>query len=309
MPNTFNADLFDKFETITGIAVTINYAESADEIAMKLRATQGRGYDLVMVADYQIPHLIKEGIIQSLDHTQLPFFDDIYPVLLNHAFDPSNHYSIPYYWGVYGFGIDKNFFGNKTVFSWHDLFHPAQCSCVGMREDIRELIFIAAYYLFNRVDNLSDAQFEEIKKLLVAQKKYVTLYADERIDSLLISQTCPLVLTISGDIARLMSHYPSIDFVIPKEGSFVDIDSFVIPSLSESTADIYTFLRFLYLPATMSHYARLFRFSPPVKTVKTYAEIPLFVQPTQELFSRLHFFATVIPQSRISDILIALKAA
>lgn len=311
MPNSLNVDMFDAFTKKTGISVSLSYAENADEIGMKLRSTRGRGYDLIMVADYQIPELVRLDIVQPLEREKLTFFDALYPALLDHAFDPKNRYSIPYYWGVYGFGIDKRFFDPETIFSWRDIFDQTGNHeyMIGMRDDIRELVFIAAYYLFGTASNLTDEQYEQIQTVLIAQKKRVALYADERIDSLLISGTSPLVLTISGDISRLLNAYEHVDFVIPQEGSFVDIDSLVISSACKNTDFVYAFLNYLYSEPVLSYYAHHFKLSPPLSTVNSYVKIPFLAHPTEELFSQLRFFDTVIPQSRINAILVALKSA
>lgn len=310
MPNSLNMDMFDAFTQKTGIKVSLSYAENADEIGMKLRATRGSGYDLIMVADYQIPELVRTAIIQPLEHNKIDFFDKIYPALCNHAFDPENRHSIPYYWGVYGFGINRNYFNTQTQFTWEDLFElESRAYMVGMRDDIRELIFIAAYYLFGTASHLNSEQYEQIQKLLIAQKRNVVMYADERIDSLLISGTSPLVLTISGDISRVMNTYSFVDFVMPSEGSFVDIDSFVVSAACKNSAAVYQFLNYLYSESVLSYYAQHFRLSPPISTVNSYVKIPLLVYPTEELFSQLQFFDTVIPQHQINAILVALKSA
>ncbi len=310
MPNSLNVDMFDAFAKQTGISVSLSYAENADEIGMKLRSTRGRGYDLIMVADYQIPELIRLGIVQPLEREKLTFFDALYPALLDHAFDPKNRFSIPYYWGVYGFGIDTRFFDAHKEFSWKDIFDTEHHDyMIGMRDDIRELVFIAAYYLFGTASDLTDEQYQQIQDLLIAQKKRVALYADERIDSLLISGTSPLVLTISGDISRLLNAYEHVHFVIPQEGSFVDIDSFVVSSACSNTNAVYQFLNYLYSEPVLSYYAHHFKLSPPLSTVNSYVKIPLLAHPTEELFSQLRFFDTVIPQYRINAILVALKSA
>jgi len=309
MPNALNVDMFDAFTKKTGIKVSLSYAENADEIGMKLRATRGRGYDLIMVADYQVPQLINAGIIQRFDKSLLDFFDDLYPALLDHPFDPENRYSIPYCWGVYGFGIDKNYFGADHHFSWSDLFAPSGTFMVGMRDDIRELIFIAAYYLFGHASDLTEEQYDQITALLIAQKRNVIMYADERIDALLVSGTSPFVLTLSSDIARAMSVYPQIDFVIPEGGSFVDIDSFVLSAACNNKTAAYQFLNYLYSEPVLSYYTDRFRLSPPRSAVNSDVKIPLLTHPTEELFSQLRFFDTVIPQYRINAILVALKSA
>jgi spermidine/putrescine transport system substrate-binding protein len=309
MPNALNVDMFAAFTQQTGIKVSLSYAENADEIGMKLRATRGSGYDLIMVADYQIPALIKTGVIQQLNKAKLTFFDSLYPALLNHDFDPNNNYSVPYYWGVYGFGIDKAYFDDTRNFSWSDLFTPSNGFMVGVRDDIRELIFIAAYYLFGTASDLTDEQYVQIQELLIAQKRCVVMYADERIDSLLISKTSPLILTLSGDISRVLYAYPALDFVIPEDGSFVDIDSLVLSAACNNNEAAYQFLNYLYSVPVLSYYMEHFRLSSPLSMVNSYVKIPFLARPTEEFFSQLRFFDTVIPQSRINAILVALKSA
>ncbi|HEV2917257.1 MAG TPA: spermidine/putrescine ABC transporter substrate-binding protein [Candidatus Babeliales bacterium] len=310
MPNSINADTFDAFERIHGVKVHVSYAENADELYMKLVITKAAGYDLVMISDYQIPLLKQNNLIQPLDKNALPFFKDIYPALLNHTFDPHNYFSIPYYWGVYGFAVDSAFFSDRKKLGWEAIFDETQISyCIGMREDAREIILMAALYLFGRIDNLDQQDFEKIKQLLIKQKQWVTLYADERIGNLLASRSCPLVVTLSGDIMRTMALYPYIKFFIPQEGGFVDIDSFVIPAQTKQKELVYALLNYIYRPDVLGYYVDKFKFIPPIKTVQAESQIPELQIPTPELFKRLHFFNTKIPADKISEIIIALKTA
>jgi len=310
MPNLINADYLDAFEKAHHIKVNLSYAESNEEVVMKMQATHGLGYDLIMVSDYAIPPLIKDGLIQKIDKKKLPFFKDFYPALLNHVFDRDNEYSVPYYWGVYGFGIDKNYFKNKHSFDWSDLFDVQHMPYfVGMRESPRELILIAAFYLFGRIDHLGDEEYDAIKRLLIAQKTHVVMYADERINNLLVSQECPLILTISGDIAHTVRRYETIDFVLPTSGGFVDIDSFVIPIASHHVEEAHAFLTYIYDVSILKKYIKLFDFFSPLQTVKVHPTLAKLAIPTPEMFERLLFFDAQLSPDIIDDITIALKTA
>lgn len=309
MPNLINADYLDEYEKKYDIKVNLSYAESNEEIVMKMQATHGLGYDLIMVSDYAIPKLIHENLIKKINKNELSFFNDFYPALLNHTFDPDNLYSVPYYWGVFGFGINKNYFKNKKDFDWSDIFEPTQSYCIGMRDSPRELILIAAFYLFGSIQNLGEKEFESIKQLLIKQKKWVLMYADERINSILISQECPLILTISGDIAHTVRRYENLDFVIPSSGGFVDIDSFVIPISTDKIEEIYAFLRYIYREDILKKYIETFDFFSPLQTVKVHPTLAKFAIPTKAMFDKLLFFDVMIPSHIIDDITIALKTA
>src|SRR5689334_8533045 len=86
------------FEKETGIKVNMNFYASNEEMLVKLRATQGRGYDLIIPSDYSVEILAKEGFLKELDKSQLNFLPHLNPKLLNLPFDPQNTYSIPFEW-------------------------------------------------------------------------------------------------------------------------------------------------------------------------------------------------------------------
>ncbi len=120
-------ELIQKFEKKTGIKVYLNYYASNEELMVKMRATGGKGYDMIIPSDYAVETMRKEGLLKKLDHSKLHICSKIHPLLLNRKFDPDNSYSVPYLWEVYGLGYDKNFFGPNPPFaSWDLIFDPSQ---------------------------------------------------------------------------------------------------------------------------------------------------------------------------------------
>src|SRR5665647_1741768 len=88
-----NADFLADFESQTGITVQVNYFENNQELFVKLRESKEAGYDLIMPSEYVVELLRSEGLLKKIDTTQLTFWPDIYPALLNHNFDPHNQYT------------------------------------------------------------------------------------------------------------------------------------------------------------------------------------------------------------------------
>ncbi len=116
-------DVIARFQKKTGIHVNLNYYSSNEELIVKLRATQGAGYDLIIPSDYAVNVLAEENLLKPLDRSQLGFWPKIDPNLLNHFFDPDNRYSIPFEWEIYGFGIDADYFAaHPTRPSWKMIF-------------------------------------------------------------------------------------------------------------------------------------------------------------------------------------------
>ena len=106
---TFVRSYIKKFEKETGIKVYLNIYGTNEELLAKLKATKGKGYDLVVPSDYVVGTLIKEGLLKKINKKKLNFFSKINPVLLGHSFDSKNDYSIPFEWEIYCIAINKNF--------------------------------------------------------------------------------------------------------------------------------------------------------------------------------------------------------
>lgn len=310
-PQIVDKEFLDDFEKKTGIQVNISYFESSEDLLTKLHTTPNHGYDLFMVADAFVPVLIKEGFIKSVDHTKCPLFNDIYPALLNHSFDPGNRYTIPCFWSVYGLGIDLTAFGDSLPdISWKMLFDKkALVGQIGMLEDLRELFAIASLYLFGRTSNLTGQEISQIKDLLVRQKQWVAVYTDMRIEYLLVSKTCPVVLSSTSDMIKVIKRYPYVRFAVPAEGSFIKIDSYVIASSTEHEDYVYDFLQYIYSPEIMKKYASKFEFFPPIKSIPVEELIPGYSVPTEEMLSQLRFFLNDISQSILEKMWITIRAA
>jgi spermidine/putrescine transport system substrate-binding protein len=310
-PTNLSADFVSAFEQKTGIKVYITYFETNEELFVKIKSGQGKGYDLIMASDYVTDLLLKEGAVKKIDKSRLNFWKDLYPTLLGHPFDQNNDYTIPYVWSLYGLAVDTNQFGGKLPSdSWSLAFDPAQKErSIGMLEDARELAAIAMLYYFGKVGNLSHEEWYKLSALLRAQKKYVAIYSDLRADYLLLSKTCSVVISNNADVTNALRKDKNMTFIVPKEGSFWVIDSFAIPRSTDRDEFVYQFLNYLYQPEILSKYANKHGFMSPIQSVSIEAEqygIP-FTEPTPELVSRLRFFPSSIPRQKLDALWIGLK--
>ena len=107
--------VIQEFEEKTGIKVHMLYYGTNQELMVKLQATQGRGYDLILPTDYMVALLAREELIQPIDKTKINFLNRLNPSLMNRHFDPNNTYSIPFSWESYGFGVNKAFYEQRKL--------------------------------------------------------------------------------------------------------------------------------------------------------------------------------------------------
>lgn len=314
-PSFIDSKAIAEFEKETGIKVYISYYESNAELYSKLQVTKGKGYDLIIPTDHTVQLLIKDGLLKKIDTAKLTFFDRFDPKLLQLYFDPKSQYSLPFSWAIYGLGIDKDYFGDTPLQpSWKAIFDADTTpGRIGMTDDPREVILLAAYYLFGSIDDINRKEkLASIQELLLKQKKWVDVYTDQRTEDLLTMKSSPVVAALSPDIIRAMPYDEDLDFLIPQEGSFLVVDSFVLPVGSTKDELVYQLLNFLYQPKILQRHFDKFGFFPPLKDVINEEELDPRVQRIfsyyKHNFNKLDFFRNVLPEDRINDLWIKLMS-
>lgn len=298
-----------EFEKKTGTKVVLAYFENGAALLSKLAAVDGKGYDLILPDDHTLELLIKQNALKKIDISKLTFWHDLHPALLNTYFDPQNHYTVPYYWGIYGIGYNSNLYPDGVANSWGLLFDPhmSVCNKICMTDEPRESILIAARYLFGSIDALKNPEAQEaVKQLLIKQKKSVEVYTLSRADTLLQTNSCGLATIASPEAWRLSRVHSSIKMVIPREGSFLLMDSFAIPKNAGNESLIYEFLNFIFEKESIKHHSYQFGFCSPLRSVSL---------PDQDAFcpvdqiSTFDFFREVISDQRINELWIEILAA
>lgn len=244
-----------KFEKETGIKVNLSYYESNEELLGKLLSSNS-SYDLIVPSDYAINIMIEKGMLQEIDPSRLVFFDRLDKKIMDTYADPHNKYSIPYFWGIYGIIINKEYYPATVPHSFDLVFDQAYIPhFICMPGNAREVIMMAAQYLFGDINVLLDPiKRNQVKDLLIKQKKWVSCYSDERPEYVIMSRTCSAVLALSPDASRIRRFYKGIDFIVPTEASFTVIDSFVIPKNTCKQEYIYKFLNYFYTDEVIVHH-------------------------------------------------------
>nr|MCU0905537.1 extracellular solute-binding protein [Tabrizicola sp.] len=100
-------DLVTKFETETGIDVTIDTYDSNEAMLAALKAGKLGQYDVAVPGDYMVKIMGTEGLLDTFAPEDLPNFGNIAPQWLDVPFDPGRKSSIPYQWGSTAFSVNR----------------------------------------------------------------------------------------------------------------------------------------------------------------------------------------------------------
>jgi len=304
-------EFLSAFENETGIRVNMSYFENNEELFVKLQSSNNHDYDLIMPSDWAAELLIKEGLVKKLDRQKVTSWRNLYPVLCGHYFDPHNEYTIPFYWSLFGIGIDTRHYDGKALpATWGLVFDERiMPSHISMAEDPRALILTAALYLFGCCALLDEDKINAIKKILMKQKSRVEIYTDSRTEYVLASGVVPAAVGLLGDFLKVMRRFDYIDFVIPHEGGFAIIDSFALTATTKKDDLVYQFLNYLFHPDIVKKYVDKFDFFPAVKINVEYDDrFAQFAEPTEALFNNINFFKNVVSKNILNDVLVSLKS-
>jgi spermidine/putrescine-binding protein len=231
-----------KFEQRMGVKVNLDLYDTNEAMLAKIQSGNV-GYDLLCPSNYPIETLRKQDLLRPLDHSALPHFRNLDPRFLDLDYDKGNRYSIPYFWGSCGIGYNRGRVPQAD--SWGVLWDPRYRGRVLMLDDPREAIGAALKWR-GRSFNASDAESLALAtRLLLEQKPLVRTYNSSNFEDVLLSGDVWVAQGWNGQFARAIAQDPDLDYVIPKEGGSLFIDSLVIPRSAPHPELAHAFMDFV----------------------------------------------------------------
>lgn len=308
-------DIVSQFERESGIKVKLRFFESNEELFVKMLMTKTEGFDIVLPSDYIIEKLINYSLIKPINKEKLLFWNRINPALLDKFFDPGNVYSIPYYWAVYGLGINTTFFKNLPVEkSWRLLFNNGEDSYkVAMVNTAREAVLIAARYALKSLADLSPQNLPVIEQLLKNQKKYVDAYvdADVRAEYLLTSGSSGVAVIATPFLVNTFKENQNIEFIVPKEGSFILLDNIVVASATKKEEEIYKFINYLFQRENLKVHFSKYPFFPTTDDFFDFLDefnVHESIKEAHKNLEHFDFFKSAISEEVINKLWMKVKA-
>lgn len=312
--NRIDESILQNFEAKTGIKVYLNYYESAEELLTKLEIMPLIDCDMMIPSSYLIERLINGGLIKKLDKSRCPFVSKMYPQFVDLQFDPQNEYSIPLYWDVFGIGYNRLTVGDRPVtldmlFDHHQIVGKE----IGMTDEPREAIFLAAQYLKFDLDRLGSEQLKKIRHLLRNQKSWVGAYTDSQQGYFLASDTFSVVASDREIVCKQMLNHDFVKFALLPGGSMLRIDSVVINAATHKDEMIYEFLDYLFSYDVLLYHAQKFCILPTIQDVfealdPKYIGVP-GLYPGSQQFNKTIMFNLDMTQKEINDFWMRFKAA
>lgn len=270
-----------KEETGERISVKYDTFDTNETMIMRIE-TQKADYDLVCPSDYMAERMIKTGLAKKVDREIFDMQGDIFYdglAEMIRPFDERNEYFVPYVWGTFGimYDVDRIEAGSPEMESWGALWSDKWQKSSGkkrtlMKDSVRDAYSLARIYAnTEKLSELSDgftdyneayrkelvsyfseidgAAIKEAQNALIKQKPVICKYEvdDGKNDMLAGTTDAWLGFFWSCDAGLIMIEDGGDHFyyTVPKEGSNVWVDGWVIPKYAKNTKAANYFLKFI----------------------------------------------------------------
>lgn len=221
------------FEETNGVTANIVYVGLVDEMFAKMQNSQGADFDVVSFDMSAFDRYLTAGLIQPIDMGKIPnagnispAFADVKPIMRDGA-----QYGAPFAWGSLPLVYDKAAFDTAPD-SWEVMWDEANAQQLIALDDANNSIVLAGMMLgFPDPFNLDDAQFEQVKEKLIAQKRLLlTYYAgfDEGVSIFANSGIKAMFSMGEPQVPALVEKGVDAALAIPREGAIGWLDCWTI---------------------------------------------------------------------------------
>lgn len=267
-------EVLDMFEEETGIQVIYEEFETNEIMYPKIQSG-AIAYDLVCPSDYMIQKMIQNDLLQPLNFDNIPNAKNIGQVYYEKSrqFDPDNQYSIPYCWGTVGILYNTKMV-EEPIDSWTVLWDTQYKDNILMQDSVRDAFAVALKTLGYSLNSTSIHELTQAKDLLVQQKPLVQAYVIDQVRDKMIGNEAAIGVIYSGEAIYTQTENPNLAYVVPKEGSNMWIDSWVMPKNAPNKENAEKFLDFLCSPEIALMNFEYITYSTPNEKARELIEDP-----------------------------------
>jgi spermidine/putrescine transport system substrate-binding protein len=264
LPETF----INAFTKKTGIKINYTGIGSNEEIINKMKATKGRGFDIVSPTNMRSLQWVELGLLQPFDKKRIKNLGNVNPAMLKVGdeewnFNGKGSHWMPHIWGTEAIGWRTDKWSPKGgIPSYGDVWDPANKGKTMIRPHSGMLG--AGLYMettgalkpgdmrraYNDEETMR-AIWTKVTDFCIKNKGQIKLFwndADTQKNGLLnegviVGQTWdgpPLALKTAGE---------PVTYQAPKEGALAWVDGMAVPTGAENVDQIYAFLDFAFDPA------------------------------------------------------------
>jgi spermidine/putrescine transport system substrate-binding protein len=261
-----NPETYKEFTSDTGVKIKKDFFVSNEELQAKLQGG-ARGFDLAAPTGYMVQILAEGGLLEELDHSQLPTVaKNIDSRFKGLPYDPDDKFSVPKDWGTTGFVYRTDLVKEKPT-SWTEFVELTKGPYSGkvtLLDGIPECVgsmLVMLGYSYNSED---EGEIEEAKQELIDLKPHLLAITSTEYKQMLIDGKAVMSLGWNGDGAAVAAKKPA-EYVVAEEGGEFWVDAYVIPTGAKNPAAAHAWIDYVYQPEHNAAETEYTFYGSPVK--------------------------------------------
>ena len=245
--NYLDPDIITEFEKKFRIKVTQEYFDDSSYMFSAVQSQPDK-YDLIVATDDSVKEMIDIKLLSLLNHRKISNIENLKKEATENYYDPGNNYCLPYFAGYTGIVVNtkyiKNYNGDREIL-WEENYKGK----ISMPNNSFESLLNAFFQLGYNLENPTDEQLEEARKLALEQKDLVIGYNDtsEQRD-LIVGGKAWIAYTYTTEIPYMIKQNSDLKFFAPKEGVVLWTDNWCIPKDAPHKNAAHAFLNYLLEP-------------------------------------------------------------
>lgn len=242
-----NPEVLKRFETDTGIKISLDTYSSNEEMLAKVQAG-ATGYDIVFPSVHMHDIMAKLDLLHKTNINQYEGFKNIEPSFLRAKSDPKGEYCLPYAWGSVGIEYNREILG-KDITGWRDLIATVKEKNLKftLLDDMREVIGVGLILNGKSVNSTDPEDLKQAAQTIIDMKPYVAAFTYE---------SRPMVE--AGDVAAghffvgamidVFREPTKLGYVIPEEGATMYQEDICVLKSAPNKENAIKFMQFYTQP-------------------------------------------------------------
>ena len=274
------AELLEKFESETGVDVTMDTFDSNEALLASLKAGKMGSYDLAVPGDYMVEIMAAEGMLDIINDGELKNKGNIESQWLAAAFDPGRKHSIPYQWGSTSFSVNRDVY-KGNINTTDIIFNPPDSlkGKINVLDSQGEVMALASLHLGIPQCSNDRSQLKALDSLLQSAKENWASFGSDVAKDVLVSGDVAVGMIWNGFSSKAREEGANVEYAYPDQGYVVWMDNVVLLKDAPNRDNALKFMDFLLEPENIAAVTNYAQYNAGVKGVKEFLDPVLASMP------------------------------
>lgn len=276
-------EMLARFTKETGIRAVADVFDANEAMLARLQAGGGGSYSIIYPSEYMVQQMVGLGMLAQLDFSRITGVDQLFTQFLNPEYDPGNLHSLPVSWGTTGLIYNTQKL-KQAPEDWSYLWENQQqlSRRMTLLNDIREVMGATLRMLGYSYNSTDPQQIQEAYEKLITLKPSIASFTSDAWRDQILSGDLLIAMCYSSDATEVMKEKEGLQYVLPKSGSSLWMDTIAIPKTAPNLAGAYAWINFTLQPDVAAQICERLSFATANKAA--FNLLPPEVQTNPSLF-------------------------